>query len=436
MTAFSYFLDNFKLFFTTGGVAIDYGAGGTAPVMIRRQADDAFYASGADFDPRRVSWREWRGESIPFLLGDDGDGEIVSAEDGRVEIRVDIVFSAFYFLSGRGELARGRRDSLGRVPYEGSAIQELGIVQLPVVSYYFDILATALERAGVRRRGCAWGDHPFAVTLTHDIDTCRRGWIEGSFDALKRGRPLAIPRLVSRRLAGRDVWFNFDAIMDADEGAGARSSFYFLPRRGSVGGKRNADYNIDNARVREAMAGIERRGHEVGVHGSFGTHADADALAREARSVCREGVAGGRFHFLMFDPVESVGVLSRAGLRYDTTLGFADRPGFRRGTCLPFFLFDFKTGATSPVLEIPLAVMDATLRGYARMGTGEAFDAIAALVERVRSAGGVFTVLWHNTFFSSYKYAGWREVYDKLLASAGGALFLNGREIHERLVGK
>jgi hypothetical protein len=438
--ALSYVVDNFRLLYATGDMAIDYGPGGNAPLVIRERVDEAFYADASDIDPRKVVWKKWREVSIPFLQADDAGGEIISVEEGRVVIHHDIIFAAFYFLSGWHERFHARRDALGRVTYEGSVIKRLGIIGLPVVNYYFDILAEALSRLGVPLRERPWGDHPFAMMLTHDVDTCRGAWLEGSYSELKKGRLLSIPRLCLKRLLGRDDWFNFETIMEIDERAGARSSFYFLPRRGKAGGLKNADYNMDDKCVRRAIAAIGQRGHEVGVHGSAGTHVDGEALGRDARAVHAGGVTGNRFHFLMFDPGETPGVLAANGICYDTTLGFAERAGFRRGCCTPFFLFDFNARAASPVLEIPLVVMDATLRGerYMHLNREEAFETIASLLEAVGKVNGLFTLLWHNTFFSDYKYTGWREVYTRVLERAreNGALFINGQEVYERITGK
>ena len=77
---------------------------------------------------------------------------------------------------------------------------------------------------------------------------------------------------------------------------------------------------------------------------------------------------GNRFHYLMFDPEKTVQILEDCGIKYDTSLMFAEHVGFRRGCCSPFYLYDFEKNRTSPVIEIPLIIMDTTFRNKHYMG--------------------------------------------------------------------
>lgn len=416
---FLYFLKNFSLFHDLNPGDVFYGQGQEAPVTIIRSISEEFWNDKKDIDITEVAWKEWNNQRIPFLFAKDNSADIVTYEDNRARINYDIVASAFYFLSGWNELTEPEKDQFGRISYGNSIIKELNINNIPVVNYYFDILRETLEGVvnGNIFRKDLWQDYEFGVALTHDIDTCQAAWLEGSFSELRKKRFHTIPKLIFSRIFGKDDWFNFEEILQTEKQFDATSSYYFLPERGKVGNWKNADYRIDSKPIQQAISLLKDEGNEIGLHGSFGTHVDGKMLQSEKNRIYDREIVGNRFHFLMFDPLKTVGVLELCNIKYDSSLGFAEQIGFRRGTCYPFYLFNFEKGEISPVIEIPLLVMDVTLSNRKYMGVSEkaALEQMIRLIDETRKFSGVFTVLWHNTHFSRYKYTGWKQVYQQIL---------------------
>ena len=142
----------------------------------------------------------------------------------------------------------------------------------------------------------------------------------------------------------------------------------------------------------------------------------------------------------MFDTAKTTGILEKSGIKYDTSLGFAECTGFRRGTCHPFYLYDFEQNKTSTVLEIPLIVMDTTLRNKKYMGFApeKTREDIFKLVDEVKKFNGIFSLLWHNTYFSEYKFTGWKQIYLDILeyCKNNHALMTTCRDIYERVTGE
>lgn len=64
-----------------------------------------------------------------------------------------------------------------------------------------------------------------------------------------------------------------------------------------------------------------------------------------------------------------------------------------------------------------------------------AVSKVFELIDEIAKFNGVFTLLWHNTHFSEYKYTGWNEVYQSLLAYSKEkkGLLTNGKIIHDRI---
>jgi hypothetical protein len=107
---------------------------------------------------------------------------------------------------------------------------------------------------------------------------------------------------------------------------------------------------------------------------------------------------GGRQHWLRFSEHQSLfDEVQRAGLRYDSTLGFAEAAGFRNGACFAFPPYDFAGEKPYPFLEIPLALMDGSIEAAARSSGEEP----AAIAQEVLSASrklgwGGISADWHN----------------------------------------
>ena len=59
--------------------------------------------------------------------------------------------------------------------------------------------------------------------------------------------------------------------------------------------------------------------------------------------------------------------LLAAGITHDYSMGFADRVGFRAGTCTPFYFYDLDFEIQTPLKVFPFALMDTTLNDYMKL---------------------------------------------------------------------
>jgi hypothetical protein len=123
-----------------------------------------------------------------------------------------------------------------------------------------------------------------------------------------------------------------------------------------------------------------------------------------------------RQHFLKLSFPATYRQLIQAGVQEDYTMGYADAPGFRAGLSVPYPWYDLEAEAEQPLLIYPFAVMDVTLQQYLQLPPGQAIEMLKSLIDTVRSTGGVFMPLWHNSSFAaSHGWAGWAEVHEQLL---------------------
>ncbi|CAN5753903.1 polysaccharide deacetylase family protein [soil metagenome] len=414
---------------------IHYGLNGTSSVQISR-SDLSFFESNDPF-PEKVRWEEWGGRQIPFFFPTPEEGPLLRIRDGQAIITQDVISSAFYLLSGWQEFHSPSRDRFHRFPYEASVQYRHQFITVPVVNYYFDLLKEAIEQAqGITLSSRLWGGAPFATCVTHDVDRYESAWKIASQEELRRGNVKAASRLLWQKLQGRDAWSNLPEVMGVLEKYGAEATFFFLPNHAKHQGHPNADYDISTPRYQKLLAEVERRGHEVGVHGSFKTATHAGYLLQEAARLQRP-VQGNRFHYLCYDPSVTADVLKESGLKYDSTLGFPEHFGFRNGYCLPFWPFDFKNRRPYPFLEIPLHLMDVTLHHphYLQVPPAEMFGAVKPMLEEIIKFRGCFTLLWHNENFSDHAFPGGRAVFEEIISYAASqkTVFLTGSQVWAEL---
>jgi len=105
--------------------------------------------------------------------------------------------------------------------------------------------------------------------------------------------------------------------------------------------------------------------------------------------------------------------LIRAGISDDYSLGFAERPGFRAGVCLPFPWYDLMRETTTTLLLHPLPLMDVSLFQYLRLSPTEAIQLGSTLRNEAKRYGGEFTTLWHNNNLSEREE---QEIYEEIVA--------------------
>ena len=103
-------------------------------------------------------------------------------------------------------------------------------------------------------------------------------------------------------------------------------------------------------------------------------------------------------------------------MAYDSSLGYADRPGFRCGTCFEYPAFDPLADKSLSLRIRPLIAMETTILAphYLGLGTGAlAFEKFDQLKQSCQAVKGCFTLLWHNCQLEKLEE---RRLYQRVLA--------------------
>ena len=95
-------------------------------------------------------------------------------------------------------------------------------------------------------------------------------------------------------------------------------------------------------------------------------------------------------------------------------MGYAEQHGYRNSFGLPFQPFSLQQNKTLNFVEVPLNCMDGTFQKY----KGEEVSSTAQLMIEFfekNKHNSIISLLWHNTFFTSFKYKGYLDEYVKML---------------------
>jgi peptidoglycan/xylan/chitin deacetylase (PgdA/CDA1 family) len=149
------------------------------------------------------------------------------------------------------------------------------------------------------------------------------------------------------------------------------------------------------------MRELNRRGWEIGLHPSWHSYNSVDEMKYQKEQIekvldCE--IVSVRQHYLHFDNRITPLIQEAAGFKYDSTLGFNDNIGFRRGTSYAYPLYNIEDNKILPVWELPLIIQDGAMfndRKGMRLDKVKALEYIQMIAEKVKEVGGILTLLWH-----------------------------------------
>jgi len=262
----------------------------------------------------------------------------------------------------------------------------------------------------------------FALCLTHDVDEVRKTYqyATHAIKHLLRGNLGGVSTQIKSaraKLRGVEPYWTFEEIMKLEQARGVKSTFYFLQEKGAVEllnpktwlllGRR---YDFSEPKVRRVIKKLDEGGWEVGLHGSYNSYDNLKLLVsekEELESIILKDVVGVRQHHLNLKTPETWLQHTKAGLKYDASLGLKNDAGFRWGTCFPFNPI---TDDGPDFLEVPLSIMDTPL-----LLRKDAWSACKGILDTAIDYGGLAVVLWHHSILNENEYPGWTSLYEKVI---------------------
>ena len=355
-------------------------------------------------------------KNLPLIYG----SEKLIKKSKSIICGIDIFASSFFMLTRWEEYINKTRDNHNRFPAYESAAGKFDFLNRPVVNEYTEFLYTMLKHLGLAEKRM---NRKFSVKLTHDVDVLRRYkstlsvFRETAGDILKRKVPVTgLNKLIEfakiKTGISKDPFDTFDYLMTLSEKYNQKSYFFFM-----AGGetKHDNNYKIDDLLTKKIIKNIKERGHQIGFHPSYNTYNDAKQFKRELEALkqtTNQDIKFGRQHFLRFEVPTTWQQWEDCGLEWDSTLSYADKEGFRCGTCYTFSVFNILTRKKLKLKEKPLIVMEGSFITYQpNINSEKMLNNINELISKTKKYKGEFVFLWHNSSFNTPQWIKFQKNY-------------------------
>ena len=366
-------------------------------------------------------------EALSFLpiIGESADAKdpkacvAIGSEGATIEF--DLLGVCFFMLSRMEEVACSRRDQYSRFSSHDSLARNEGFLERPIVDEYIELLWALMRQfwPQLERR-----PRTGSVRYTCDIDTPFDPAIASSKELLlrlsadlikRRNLNAARARLDNRKRAlqgdfSQDPNNQFDWLLRLVRDLDTRSCFYILSSDRMKKG--SGWYRLNDPFIAKTLSKIASEGHELGLHGTFGSCRDGQQLKDEKRRLEEalnsighsRVIVSNRQHFLQWETTETPDLLETAGFQFDSSGGYHDKAGFRYGTARPFSMWSWKSKRKLNLKQRPLIVMESSLLDARYQNLNHFPDALDFALDLKRKSlrfGGDFTLLWHNSYLTT-----------------------------------
>jgi hypothetical protein len=317
----------------------------------------------------------------------------------------------FEWISSSHERGVTKRDSIGRVPYSETVFGSQGMSpRKPYATTLMAWMENSLCRGPQDSLPRAPSPLPgvnHIVVCSHDIDFYYAD-PRSALARLVKNLGISIQsyrswsfftwnlRSIFQLFGGKRVGDYLPALLEALRQSDVRSTLFVVAAQAH---RRDPEYRL--AALIPHLQYAAANGCSVGIHGSYTSLVEGRTLASEAyalQNAMGERVVGTRQHWLRFDTHEKLfEAVEGASLSFDSSLGFADRVGFRNGASFAFPPYDFKRERPHDFLEIPLVLMDGSLEAASReLQENPQVLADEVLSESRKWSWGGVSALWHN----------------------------------------
>lgn len=377
---------------------------------------------------RKVQFKLIDSKDSAQLIWDQSDSKSepinVSFYESIIGKKTEYKFKHFLNESGQITYESNLTDDIATIFFMINCIQELGATvddfdkfgRFKYTSSY-QALSNTIEKNLVeecinsfcKRHNITGEKGKSTFFISHDIDSLYGSLLQDSSWALKKMKVGVILKLILLELTRKPHWKNIDKVIKLNSEYDIRSTFFWLVNKGGgTDGIKNADYHI---RKEKALINrVAESGNTNGLHKSCSTMSINDELSKG-------GIKSpyNRYHFLNFQTHRDWRKVSESELTFDCSLGFAEHFGFRNSYGKAFQPYDIEMDKPFDFVEAPLNFMDGTFRTYMKTPSNQVAETIINSYEK-NSENCDFSLLWHNNYFTDYKYNSYLDEYKKIAA--------------------
>ncbi|TVR42238.1 MAG: hypothetical protein EA394_03930 [Bacteroidia bacterium] len=334
-------------------------------------------------------------------------------------LHFDLFAAAFYLVSRYEEYLPHHADAHGRFQVSESFAYKNKFYTCAVVNRYALLIKKRLLQS---HQGYPFKASAFSFMPTYDIDVAYayqgRSLFRNLFGIMRSVGQLDIQSLKKRFMViikkEKDPFDTYDYQLELSKKYGIKAYYFFLC----------ADYGPYDKNLapisKKFVSLVKTLGDyaHIGIHPSYRSNVEEDLLQNEINrlaGILNQEIHCSRQHYLKMTLPKTYQILLKHDVRFDFTMGFAGRPGFRASIATPFQFYDLELEKETPLIVVPLTVMDGTLRNYMGLSPAEAWQVVKQLIMEAEEVGGTFSTLWHNdTLRSDNDPEGWVQFYEKM----------------------
>ncbi len=321
----------------------------------------------------------------------------------KFDIPFDLFSGAFFLVTRYEEYLPFRGDKHGRFGVSNSFSFKHGFLEYPIVDLWaFEMLGLLKEKfPNIHSKS-----RKFTFQFTFDLDCAfaflEKGFLRNAFGFTRDFFRFDFQnvKLRYRILSGKqkdpfDIYDDlFSILPDGD------ATKWFI--HSGDWGKFDKSIPLSRSAMQNLVGKLASR-YPIGIHPSYQSFLDDDVFRKELSrlvDVLDESVTSSRFHYLRQSIPLSYYPLIRAGITQEYSMGFAEKPGFRAGTCTPYPFFDVYENAVKNLKIFPFAIMDSTIRHLANQNQNETMELLKRLLNRVKMVNGSFISIWHVDYLT------------------------------------
>lgn len=353
---------------------------------------------------------EWEGVPVFYQTNQD------------LLIPFDVFSASFYLLSRYEEYLPFIGDNHSRFMADSSLAHQYGFLHIPVVDHW---TVKFIEKIRQIYPSCQFDKREFEFIATVDVDSAyaykNKGFVRliGGFAKDLKSFDFANfkYRFVTVFGKSEDPFDTYELLDDLHKEYGVKAIFFFLVANYGMN-----DKNLPHSsrKFQELIRSVADY-NTIGIHPGYQSNKSIKTVEEEIKrlsDISKRPIINSRQHFLMLRFPETYANLVELDITDDYTMGYADYPGFRAGTCSSFPFYNLQSETITNLILHPFTVMDATLNKYRNESPDEAIQSIKVLMDEVKKVNGTFISLWHNESLSEkWHWKGWRRVYKEMLKS-------------------
>jgi hypothetical protein len=315
--------------------------------------------------------------------------------------RIDLIASIFYKVNCLQEFGNpAELDEYERFKYLSSYQFKFNLIEENLVQNEINQFLKQHSIEGKNRQS--------RFFISHDIDTIYGSFLQDGLWAVKNKKVGVVLKLILNEVSGKPHWRNIDKILKISNEYDVYTTFFWLVNQGvGLANIKNSDYKIN--KQKDLIDLVEKSGSFNGIHKSC----SSDSFESELKKSTLKTTFN-RYHFLKFLPEIDWEILSESQIQLDCSLGFAEHYGFRNSYGKAFQPYDVFNDQPYNFIEAPLHFMDTTFHQYLKTPKSKIGDILIDFYEK-NNQNCDFSLLWHNTYFTDYKYNSYLSEYKKIL---------------------